>query len=171
MPPDALEIHEEGLRLAPVVLDDAVREAFVTSSRTPDERRGDLAAQVGANAIGVARLGELVERLGGTRPLDEIVAYGERRMRAALHALSDGVYSFGDLVDSVGPRPSQQLPTVVVVTVTIAGDTATFDFTGTGPQRPGNVNAVEAVTVSAVAFRSGARPTRRSRPTVGPCGR
>ena len=152
MPPDALEIHEEGLRLPPVVLDDEVQERFVTSSRTPEERRGDLAAQVGANAIGVARLEELVRRIGGSGALEEVVAYGERRMRAALHALPDGVYSFSDLVDSVGPRPSQQLPTVVFVTVTITGDTATFDFTGTGAQRPGNVNAVEAVTVSAVAF-------------------
>src|SRR4051812_32676300 len=65
MPPDALEIHEEGLRLPPVVLDDEVQAMFVASSRTPEERRGDLAAQAGANAIGVARLEELVERLGG----------------------------------------------------------------------------------------------------------
>src|SRR5207245_4154848 len=51
-----------------------------------------------------------------------------------------------------GPRPEQQSPTPVVVTLTVDGDRATFDFTGTGAQRPGNVNAVEAVTVSAVAF-------------------
>ncbi|GMU78713.1 MAG: hypothetical protein AMXMBFR46_15070, partial [Acidimicrobiia bacterium] len=62
MPPDALEIHEEGLRLPPVVLDDAVETMFVASSRAPDERRGDLAAQVGANAVGVARLAEVVAR-------------------------------------------------------------------------------------------------------------
>src|SRR5205823_14236136 len=48
-----------------------------------------------------------------------------------------------------------------VVTLTVDGDTATFDFTGTDEQRPGNVNAVEAVTVSAVAFaiRSATDPT------------
>ena len=152
MPPDAVEIHEEGLRLAPVILDHVIEAQLVASSRSPDERRGDLAAQVGANTIGAARLAELVTRLGGPEPLDEVVAYGERRMRAALLDLPNGTYSFGDVLDSVGPRPVQQLPTVVFVTVTIAGDTATFDFTGTGNQRPGNVNAVEAVTVSAVAF-------------------
>ncbi|MFA5885811.1 MAG: hydantoinase B/oxoprolinase family protein [Acidimicrobiia bacterium] len=152
MPPDAIEIHEEGLRLAPMILSPAVEAQFVASSRAPDERRGDLAAQVGANAIGAARLAELVKRLGSPDPLEEVVAYGERRVRTALRDLPDGTYAFGDVLDSVGPRPAQQLPTVVFVTVTIAGDTATFDFTGTGKQRPGNVNAVEAVTVSAVAF-------------------
>jgi N-methylhydantoinase B/oxoprolinase/acetone carboxylase alpha subunit len=152
MPPDAIELHEEGLCLAPVLLDAAVEEAFVTASRAPHERRGDLAAQVGANSIGVARLVDLVQRLGGPEILDQVVDYGERRMRAALRELPDGVYAFGDVLDSVGPRPSQQLPSVIVVTVTIAGDTATFDFTGSAPQRPGNANAVEAVTVSAVAF-------------------
>ena len=152
MPPDAIEIHEEGLRLSPVVLDHRVEARFVASSRAPDERRGDLAAQVGANAIGAERLAALVARLGGPDALDEVVTYGERRMRSALGALPDGTYSFGDVLDSVGPRPKQQLPTVVFVTVTIDGDTATFDFTGSGTQRPGNVNAVEAVTVSAVAF-------------------
>lgn len=152
MPPDALEIHEEGLRLPPVVLDEAIEAMFVASSRAPDERRGDLAAQVGANAVGVARLAEVVARLGGTGPLDEVLDYGERRMRAALRDLPDGRYTFADVLDSVGPRPEQQTPTPVVVAVTIDGDAATFDFTGTGVQRPGNVNAVEAVTVSAVAF-------------------
>ncbi|MFM8303439.1 MAG: hydantoinase B/oxoprolinase family protein, partial [Actinomycetota bacterium] len=152
MPPDAREIHEEGLRLPPVVLDDDVREVFVASSRSPEERRGDLAAQVGANAIGVARLADLVERLGDPAPLDDLIEYGERRMRTTLQDPPDSRYTFTDVVDSVGPRPEQQHPTEVVVTVTIADDTATFDFTGTGAQRPGNVNAVEAVTVSAVAF-------------------
>src|SRR5207302_4614194 len=60
-----------------------------------------------------------------------------------------------------GPRPEQQRPARVVLTLTVEGDTATFDFTGTDDQRPGNVNAVEAVTVSAVAFsvRSATDPT------------
>src|SRR2546423_10439703 len=73
-------------------------------------------------------------------------------MRAALTALPDGRWTFADVLDSAGPRPEQQSPTRVVVAVTLAGDTASFDFTGTDAQRPGTVNAVEAVTVSAVAF-------------------
>jgi N-methylhydantoinase B/oxoprolinase/acetone carboxylase alpha subunit len=94
-------------------------------------------------------------------PLDEVTAYGERRMRATLAALPDGSWSFEDVLDSSGPRPDQQGPVPIVVRVGVAGDEVTFDFTGTAPQQPGNVNAVEAVTVSAVAFalRSATDPT------------
>jgi N-methylhydantoinase B/oxoprolinase/acetone carboxylase alpha subunit len=152
MPPDAVEIHQEGLRVPPVLLSPGVAELFVASSRAPDERRGDLAAQRGANVVGARRLATAIERLGSTEALREIVDYGERRMHAALRAVPDGSWTFDDVLDSAGPRPTQQSPTRVVVTVTIDGETATFDFTGTDPQRPGNVNAVEAVTVSAVAF-------------------
>jgi len=161
MPPDALTIDEEGLRLAPTVLDESVERRVVDASRAPEERRGDLAAQVGANAIGTARLVELVQRTGGTRWLEDVVDYGERRMRAALRNLPDGTYTFSDLVDSVGPRPRQQLPAVVLVTVTVRGERIIFDFTGSAPQQPGNMNAVEAVTLSAVAFalRSATDPT------------
>ncbi len=152
MPPDAVEIQQEGLRVPPVRLDAGVVDVIVTSSRTPDERRGDLDAQLGANVLGARRLAAIVEGLGGTEPLDEIVDYGERRMRAALRDLPDGRYTFSDVLDSAGPRPEQQSPSRVAVAVTIDGDRATFDFTGTAAQRPGNVNAVEAVTISAVAF-------------------
>ena len=152
MPPDAVDVDEEGLRLAPTLLTPDVEATIVGASRTPDERRGDLDAQRGANVVGARRLAEIVGALGGTRPLRDVVEYGERRMRAALAALPDGTYRFEDALDSAGPRPEQQHSVPVVVTLTIAGDTATFDFTGTGAQQPGNVNAVEAVTVSAVAF-------------------
>ena len=105
MPPDAVHIAQEGLRIPPVVLSDAVAAVLVAASRTPDERRGDLDAQVGANRLGVTRLAELVGA-----PFDEIVDYGERRMRAALRALPDGRWRAEDVLDSTGPRPEQQRP-------------------------------------------------------------
>ncbi|HEY8217366.1 MAG TPA: hydantoinase B/oxoprolinase family protein, partial [Acidimicrobiia bacterium] len=140
MPPDAVDIDEEGLRLAPTLLTDAVEATIVHSSRTPDERRGDLDAQRGANVVGARRLAGIVAALGGTSALGEVVDYGERRMRAALARLPDGVYRFEDALDSAGPRREQQHPIPIVMTLTISGDTATFDFTGTGTQQPGNVN-------------------------------
>jgi N-methylhydantoinase B/oxoprolinase/acetone carboxylase alpha subunit len=152
MPPDAVEIQQEGLRVPPVVLSDAVAQLIVTSSRTPEERRGDLDAQHGANVLGARRLGEIVEQLGSPALLAEVVDYGERRMRAALRDMPDGTATFSDVLDSAGPRPEQQSPSTVVVTVTVEDEQVTFDFTGTAAQRAGNVNAVEAVTVSAVAF-------------------
>jgi N-methylhydantoinase B len=152
MPPDALEIYQEGLRIPPVRLTADITNLIVASSRAPDERRGDLEAQAGANEIGARRMAAIVADLGVAAPLTELLDYGERRARAAVAALPDGQWRFADVLDSAGPRPAQQTPSRIVVTVTVDGDTATFDFTGTDPQRPGNVNAVEAVTVSAVAY-------------------
>jgi len=152
MPPDALEIYQEGLRIPPVRLTADITNLIVASSRAPDERRGDLEAQAGANEIGARRMATVVADLGTAAPLTELLDYGERRARAALAALPDGQWRFADVLDSAGPRPAQQTPSRIVVTVTLDGDTATFDFTGSDRQRPGNVNAVEAVTVSAVAY-------------------
>ena len=73
-------------------------------------------------------------------------------MRAALAALPDGSWTFEDVLDSTGAAPSQQTPATIRLTLTVDGEMARFDFTGTDPQRAGNVNAVEAVTRSAVAF-------------------
>jgi N-methylhydantoinase B/oxoprolinase/acetone carboxylase alpha subunit len=82
-------------------------------------------------------------------------------MRAALAALPDGTWRCRDVVDSTGAAPDQRRPAVIEVAVTVAGDEVTVDFTGSAPQARGNVNAVEAVTVSAVAFalRSAVDPT------------
>lgn len=156
IPAGAVEIFEEGLRIPPVVLTEEVRAILRANSRTPAERMGDLDAQVGANVAGVARL---VSFAG--EPFDEVLDYGERRMRAALRALPDGTWRFADVVDSFGPADHQRDETRIVVAVTVDGDEVTFDFTGTDAQRPGNVNAVEAVTVSAVvyALRAALDPT------------
>jgi N-methylhydantoinase B/oxoprolinase/acetone carboxylase alpha subunit len=160
IPADATEIQQEGLRIPPVLLTDEVRDILFANTRTPAERAGDLDAQLGANAVGVERLAEIV---AGGAPLDEVVDYGERRMRAALSAMPDGTWSFSDVIDSCGPSEAlgQRAPARIVVSVTVSGDEISFDFAGTDEQRPGNVNAVEAVTISAVSFalRSAADPT------------
>jgi N-methylhydantoinase B/oxoprolinase/acetone carboxylase alpha subunit len=147
IPADATEIYQEGLRLPPMRLTDEVRAVVFANSRTPVERAGDLDAQVGANRLGVARLATLAGE-----PFAEVLDYGERRVRAAIARMPDGAWSCTDVIDSFGPAPSQQVPTDVCVRIEVAGDEITFDFTGTGPQRAGNVNTVEAVTVSSVLF-------------------
>jgi len=158
MPADAVEIQQEGLRIPPVVLSAGVRAILLANSRTPAERAGDLDAQIGANVVGATRLAELI---AAGAPLDEVIAYGERRMAAALEAVPDGTWTATDELDSAGPAPAQQHPVRIVVTLTKADGTLTFDFTGSDPQQAGNVNAVEAVTVSAVAFavRAAVDPT------------
>ena len=156
MPPDATTIDEEGLRLPPTLVTPELVARFVAASRTPTERRGDLDAQRGANRVGVTRLREVAEPLGTEvdAVLAELLDYGERRMRAALEAAfaGGGRWEFEDVLDSAGPRPEQQRPTLVRCAITYAGGTVTVDFTGTGAQTSGNVHAVEAVTVSAVEF-------------------
>ncbi|HEY2302103.1 MAG TPA: hydantoinase B/oxoprolinase family protein [Acidimicrobiales bacterium] len=156
MPPDATEIFQEGLRLSPMRMTPEVAAVVIANSRTPDERRGDLDAQVGANAVGVERLAGFARA-----PLEQVTAYGERRMRAALDQLDDGEWQAADVLDSVGPRPQQQRAATIRLRLAKTGDNIVFDFTGTDPQQDGNVNAVEAVTVSAVAFavRSATDPT------------
>jgi 5-oxoprolinase (ATP-hydrolysing) len=156
MPADATDIAQEGLRIPPVRFGPEVAAIVAASSRTPVERAGDLDAQVGANRLGARRFAEL-----GDEGLDEVVAYGERRMRAALHALPDGRWSFADVLDSFGPAPNQQVPTTIRLAVEVDHDTIRFDFDGTDPQRAGNVNAPVAVTTSAVswALRSVLDPT------------
>jgi N-methylhydantoinase B/oxoprolinase/acetone carboxylase alpha subunit len=158
IPAEATDIHQEGLRIPPTLLDDGLRRLLLANSRTPDERVGDLDAQVGANVVGVERLAEMA---GTGAPFAEVVDYGERRMRAALADLPDGTWRSHDVLDSTGAGPDQQHPAGIRVAFTLAGDEMTVDFTGTDPQARGNVNAVEAVTVSAVSYalRSAVDPT------------
>lgn len=165
LPADAIEIHQEGLRIPPVRFTPEVARLVASSSRTPTERAGDLDAQQGANRLGAERFAAVLEALDregtGVARVDEVLAYGERRMRAAISEIPDGAWHAEDVLDSFGPAQSQQKATRIRLTVTVAADEITFDFTGTDPQRRGNVNAVEAVTVSAVAWalRSVVDPT------------
>jgi len=130
IPAGATEIYQEGLRIPPVLLTPEVEAILFANSRTPEERRGDLDAQKGANVVGVERLATFDKA-----PFDEVTEYGERRMRAALAEVADGTWTFADQLDSCGPDPDQQRPARIVVTLTISGDRATFDFTGTDAQR------------------------------------
>lgn len=156
LPADATDVHQEGLRLPPVLLTDEVRRLVVANSRTPWERAGDLDAQIGANAVGVARLAALAGA-----PFDEVVGYGERRARAAITVLADGEWSAQDHLDSTGAAADQQRPALLCCTVRIRGDEIEVDFAGSDMQRPGNTNAVRAVTLSSVAYalRSVVDPT------------
>ena len=147
LPADATDIHQEGLRLPPVRYTSGVRALLIANSRTGAERSGDLDAQLGANVVGVRRLAELAGS-----PFDDVLGHGERRARAALAELPAGEWIAEDVLDSVGPGDAQRTPSTIRCAVRTHGESITFDFTGSSAQRPGNTNAVESVTVSAVAF-------------------
>ena len=157
IPPEATEIYQEGLRIPPVLLTPEVEAMLFANSRTGSERRGDLDAQRGANQVGVARLAEHWPTNHSTR--SSPTANAACAPPSPICPTAPG--RFDDTLDSTGAGPDHRRPARVALTLTIHGDTATFDFTGTDDQRPGNVNAVEAVTVSAVAFalRSATDPT------------
>ncbi len=155
MPAHATTVDQEGHRVRPTV---AVRdgrlvpefyEPFVTASRTPWERRGDLDAQMGANAVAVTRLGELVEREGMDRyakVASALLDYGERRTLAALSDVPDGSYEFTDFME-LGEQDI-----AIRVKVIIDGETLLADFTGSDRQVEANFNAVEAVTRSCLYY-------------------
>ncbi len=148
----ALTVDDEGFRVAPARLDDELAERFARASRTPDERRGDLAAQRAALALGRRRLGELAERYGAdllvARAAD-LRAYAARLVRAAIAAVPDGTYAFADGLDDDGAGAAD---VAIRVAVTIRGERATVDFEDSDDESPGSLNAVRAVTVSSVLY-------------------
>ena len=155
MPADAVTVDQEGYRVPPTLAvsnDEWVEgfsQPFVTASRTPWERWGDLAAQIGANAVGARRFQELVELEGKGRfsaVASALLDYGERRMTAALSALPNGVFEFEDYME----HGDRDVP--IRVRIDIEGQGLTADFTGSGDQVAANFNAVEAVTRSCLYY-------------------
>ncbi|HEU0304960.1 MAG TPA: hydantoinase B/oxoprolinase family protein [Gaiellaceae bacterium] len=149
LPAESTDIYQEGLVLPPVRLDEEVMTVVLANMRNPDERRGDLNAQLAAHRLAERRLTELVERRGSAlvaEAMDELYRYSERVVRAAVARLPDGRY---EAVDSLEPVAGAL---EIRVAVTIAGDEVTIDFAGTSPQHEGNLNCPLAVTRSACYF-------------------
>ena len=157
--PLSTEIYQEGIIVPPVklyragVLNEDVLRLILRNVRTPDERRGDLAAQRAAAAIGMRRLRELVATHGRAEVLaycDHLQAYSERITRATIAAWPDGVYRFEDVIELIEGERLTLTP--IRVTATIAGEEVTFDFAGTAPVVHGSLNAVIAITQSACYY-------------------
>jgi len=152
MPAGSRDLWQEGLIIPPVRLTDDVLTLVCANSRTPRLRRGDFRAQVSANRVAQVRITELVARWSLATLLDgfdEVLAYAERRTREALRQLPDGVYRAKTELEGDGVT-DDDIP--IEVTVTIDGDSARMDFTGTSPAVAGNVNCPLAVTRSACYF-------------------
>jgi N-methylhydantoinase B/oxoprolinase/acetone carboxylase alpha subunit len=156
--PVAREIYQEGLIIPPLrlvrqgVMVDDVLALVLANVRTPDEREGDLAAQIAANRVAESRLGETVAKYGRKRTLGYAAAlqdYTERVLRATIKAIPDGDYAFEDALDDDGISDA---PVKITARVRIAGERATIDFTGSAPQVEGSVNANYAITLSACLY-------------------
>jgi len=125
---------------------------ILANVRTPDERVGDLMAQVAANRVGERRLMALIERHGLPEVgsyAGHLVSYAARLMADLIEGIPDGVWSFEDYLDDDG---MSERPISIKVTVEISGGSARIDFTGSSPQVAGPLNAVEAITRSAVLY-------------------
>jgi N-methylhydantoinase B len=149
LPAFSRTLEEEGVILPPQLLTDGVLERFVEATRQPEERLGDLRAQLASHRLAERRLEELCARRGGDRvaaAMDELYAYSERMVRAAIAQLPDGRGEAQDVVEAV----DGDLP--IRCTAEIEGDAIRIDFAGTAPQYDGNLNCPLAVTKSACYF-------------------
>jgi N-methylhydantoinase B len=154
------EIAQEGIRIPPVKLmragkmDTQLLSTILANVRTPKEREGDLTAQLGACRIGATRMLELVSRFGHARlsqGVSAMLAGSERLMRNVLASLPAGEWQAEDFLDDDGVIPGP-----ISIRVKVSNDPkrrrAVVDFAGTHAQVPGSINAVYAITWSAVFY-------------------
>lgn len=156
--PLATEIFQEGLIIPPVKLmrkdqvDPQVMNMILANVRTPEERHGDLLAQIAANHKGRTRLFEVIEKYGLdkiTRYSNLIQDYTETILRRTIEDIPDGHWNFHDFMDNDGITSD---PVKIEVALTIKGDEAEIDFSGSSSQVQGGINANTAVTYSAVLY-------------------
>jgi N-methylhydantoinase B len=171
------EIYQEGFRIPPVrimragVMERDVLALLLNNVRTPEEREGDLGAQIAACHTGAERLREVCARYGvdrTQRAARELLEYSEELMRAFLLRVPPGRYRAEDFLDNDGIRDK---PVKIAVSVRVGPEQrsheqkstlslpkglrthiVTVDFTGSDPQVEGSVNAVEAITYSACFY-------------------
>jgi N-methylhydantoinase B len=153
MPAGSRALAEEGVVIPPTLADPATLNELASRMRFPRQRLADLRAQAAANRTGALRLTELAER-HGIEPLRtgmaEILAYAERRTRAALSELPDGTYTAEDVLEDDARGEPRDI--TLRVEATIRGDRLSLDFSGTDPQVEGNLNCPLSVTKSAAFF-------------------
>lgn len=154
----ASDVYGEGLRIPPVrivrggEIDEEMMRLLLANVRGAKERRADFEAQVGSLKTGAMRLLEIVERRGARDAAayaSHLIEYSSRLMRRAIAAIPDGVYEAEDALDDDGVTGDE---VKIRVRVMIEGERARVDFAGSAPQVAGAINAVEAITVSAVSY-------------------
>ena len=161
------EIYQEGLRIPPVKLmrggamDADVLSLLLNNVRTPEERQGDIGAQIAACHTGAERLREVCSRYGIARvrrAARELLKYSEELMRAFLLRVPPGEYRAEDFLDGDGVS---ERPVKIAVAIKVHSPKpkergrarmVTVDFTGSDPQVEGSVNAVAAITYSACFY-------------------
>src|SRR3954467_5440051 len=150
LPASSRRLDEEGVVIPPTRLDDATLDRLVLRMRDPDERRGDLRAQLAAHRLADGRLRDLCARRGTKRveaAMEELYAYSERLVRAAIARIPDGRFEAVDVLERADGGELE-----IRAAVTVAGDELEIDFAGTAPQHEGNLNCPLALARSACYF-------------------
>jgi N-methylhydantoinase B/oxoprolinase/acetone carboxylase alpha subunit len=156
--PLATEIFQEGLIIPPIKLIQKGRlssdllELILANVRTPEERKGDLLAQIAANEKGKQRLEEIIKKYGLNKLLRYtrlIQNYSEKILRETIKDIPDGTFTFTDYLDDDGIKDK---PIKITVEITIKNDEALIDFSSSSSQVEGGVNANYAVTYSSVLY-------------------
>jgi len=156
--PLSTEIFQEGIRIPPIKLVsegkrvDEVFRLLLANVRTPREREGDITAQIASNRTGERRLLHIISRYGSAEAVayaSHLQDYAERMVRRLLQQIPKGVYRAEDYMDDDGIR---NVPVRLCVRITLGGGMLEVDFRGTDPQVSGSINAVRAITESAVYY-------------------
>jgi N-methylhydantoinase B len=149
MPAHSRTLEDEGVVIPPTRLTAEVLEDLANRMRNPPQRRADLRAQLAAGRAGAERVKTLVERFGldvFRSAMQETLDYAERRTRARIADLEDGVREAHDLLEAADGDLELRLR------ATVDGDELALDFTGSAPQYDGNLNCPLPVTLSACYF-------------------
>jgi N-methylhydantoinase B len=142
----ATEIQQEGLRIPPVkiqrrgVIDQDIVDFVMSNVRVPEERLGDLKAQLGALKVGARRLTALLDRYGADTVeavIDELKVRSERLMRAHIETVPDGTYTATVYNDSDGVVFEKL---AIRLQMTVSGSDLTFSFAGSSPPCKGPMN-------------------------------
>lgn len=158
VPGNSTEIFQEGIRIPSVmlfkegVLQEDVFKMILANVRTPEERKGDLNAQIAANNLGIRRVLGLIDKYGFDELLfyaDESINYAERRMRAEIEKLLDGVYEGIDYMDDDGITDE---PVKIAMAIRKKGSNIEFDLSETSSQRRGPTNCTFYMALSLIMY-------------------
>ena len=156
--PLATSIFQEGIIIPPIKIceggkvDEKLMQFFLSNVRTPVEREGDFAAQIMANITGVRRTQELIKKNGLEMVhfyVESLIDYSERVTRKIIEEIPDGTYTFEDFMDDDGVGAEKIR---IKVVVRVKGDEVILDFSESQDQVMGGINAVYAITLSAVLY-------------------
>ena len=158
VPGNSTEIFQEGIRIPSVmlfkegVLQEDIMKTILANVRTPEERKGDLNAQVAANNLGIRRICELIDKYDFDEVLfyaEESINYAERRMRAEIEKLLDGTYEGVDYLDDDGITDD---PIKIAMRIKKEGSDIEFDLSDTSPQRAGPTNCTFYMALSLIMY-------------------